>query len=421
MLTHRPLASVRSRAWLAVRRLSLAFALVMAASCQVVELVAPPPTPTPTATATPTATVTPSATATATPTATPTATLTPSITPTSTATPTVTPMPQSVLLSPMSHEYQDWNNCGAVSAAMVLSYYGIRRSQYDVAAILRPHKDDKHVGVDELIAYLRAEGLEARVLVNGNAEQLRSLIAAGIPVMISTWLEPGKDIGHYRVVRGYDRRAGTLVLNDSYYGPQITMSTSDLEKVWAPFNHRYIPVYRPAQAAEVCRILGQDCDVQAMNRRAAEAAREWTRSAPRDPYAWLNLGDDLLALGDPTAALEAYAKATAIGLPPRLYWYRFGPFEALVAAKQYDELLKASEPILAQLPAIEELHLLRGQAYEGLGQNDKAIEAYRLALQYHANYAPALAALQRLAAVAPATPAGTATTPEAPKVPTKSG
>lgn len=381
--------------------LSASLFIAAASSCGVV---LPRPTPTPTATATPTPTMTPTATATPAATATATATPTSTPTPSPTATQTPTAIPQSRLLEPMSHEYQDWNNCGAVSAAMVLSYYGIQRGQYEVAAVLRPHKDDKHVSAEEILAYLRAAGLEGRVCVNGTVERLRALVAAGVPVMVQTWLKPGEDIAHYRVVRGYDRQAGTLICSDSYFGPNVAMSEEALVALWAPFNRRYFPVYRPERADEVCRILGEDCDGHRMYQRAVEATRRWTQEQPADPFAWFCLGDNLLAVGDPAGALAAYAQATAIGLPPRMYWYRFGPFEAALAARQYAQVIEATEPVLARLPAIEELHMLRGQAYEALGQPDKAVEAYQLAFRYHTNYAPAVAALQRLGAPIPPTP-----------------
>lgn len=363
--------------------------------------------PTPTTAVAPAATAVPSPTASPTVTATATATLTPTPTATATSTPTPTPLPEARLLSPMTHEYQGWNNCGAVSAEMVLSYYGIERGQYEIAAVLRPYRDDKHVGTDEMLEYLRAAGLEGRVLVNGGAERLQAFVASGIPVIIRTILQPGDDIGHYVVIRGYDRAAQTLIANDSYYGPEHVISEQALEAIWAPFNHSYIPIYRPAQAEEVCDILGEDCNEQAMYRRAEEAARAWTERTPGDAYAWYCLGDDLLALDQPEAAIEAYDRAEAIGLPPRTHWYRFGPFEARLSAKRYQELLDTSQAVLDTLPSIEELRVLRGQAYEALGERDQAIEEYRLAVVYHTGYAPAVAALQRLGAAIPPTPTPT--------------
>ncbi len=322
--------------------------------------------------------------------------------------PSPTSEPQSRLLSPMSFEWQDWNNCGVVSAGMVLSYYGVKRGQYEIAAVLRPHKDDKHVGPDELVAYMGEYGLQGHYFVNGNVERLQALVAAGVPVLIQSWLND-RPTGHYRVVRGYDRQAGTVIFQDSYYGPQVKMTKAALEKVWAPFNHSYIPIYKPEQEAAIRRIVGADWEPEAMYKRAAEGARAWAQEEPGDPYAWFSLGDDLLGQGDAQGALDAYAKAEAIGLPPHMYWYRFTPFEALLATKQYEQVLAKSAAELEKLPNIEELYVLRGRAYEELGQNDKAIEEYLLAWKYHTSYAPAVAALERLGATLPPLPTITPT------------
>ena len=398
-----PVRRMAAVAW----RAGLGLLLIALSSCQPMTS-RPTPTPTATATATPTMTPLPTATATATATTTPTATPTATASPTATPKPSPTPLPQAWSLSPMSFEWQDWNNCGVVSLEMVLSYYGVKRGQYEIAASLKPHKDDKHVSPEELLAYAAQYGLKGGVYVNGDPERLQALVGAGIPVLIQTWLND-RPTGHYRVVRGYDRQAGTLLFNDSYYGPQVKMTLAAVEKVWAPFNHCYIPIYRPEKEATVRRILGPDWDAATMYRRAASAARQWTQDKPADPYAWFSLGDDLLGLGDAQGALEAYAKAEAIGLPEHMYWYRFGPFEALLASQQYDKLLAKSGAVLATLSAIEELHMLRGQAYEALGQNDKAIEEYQLAFTYHTNYTPAVQALQRLGGAIPPTPTITPT------------
>ncbi len=378
--------------------------LLALAACR--GLLLPPPSPTPTATLTPTATATPSPTPTITPTATATATATPTSTPT--AAPTQTPRPSSGLLSPMTHEYQDWNNCGPISTAMALSYYGIRYGQYQVSTVLRPHKDDKHVEADEVIAFIRRQGLEAGFYVNGNSERLEELINAGMPVLIQTWLND-RPTGHYRVIRGFDRDAGVFILNDSYYGPEVKLSYAQLETLWAPFNHCYIPVYRPERAEELCRILGPDCQAEQMYRRAEEAARGWIERTPEDPYAWFSLGDDLLALGDAAGAIAAYARAQEIGLPEHMLWYRHGPFEAHLALGQYAEVLALSEPILAEMPAIEELHAFRGRAYEALGQPEQALEAYRLAFEYHPGFAAAVEGLERLGGALPPMPTITPT------------
>ena len=391
----------------------LALLTVALSSCG---LVAPPPTPTPTATATATATPTLTPTATATPTLTPTATSTPTLTPTATATatPTHTPVPlptaspKSALLSPMSFEWQDWNNCGVVSAEMVLSYYGVQKNQYQIAAVLKPYVDDKHVAASEILGYLAQYGLKGNIYVDGTVDRLEQLVAAGIPVMIQSWLD-NRPTGHYRVIRGYDKAGGYLILQDAYYGPAVHYTPAQLEKVWEPFNYNYIPIYKPEQEATVRSIIDADWDPAAMYKRAAADAHQWTQDSPQDPYTWYNLGDDLLGLGDIQGAIQNYEKAIAIGLPPHMFWYHFGPFDAYMAAKQYDKVLALTEAPLKEFDGIEELHEYRAEAYEALGETDKAIEEYLLVIKYHTGYPKAVQALQRLGVPLPATPTITPT------------
>jgi hypothetical protein len=92
---------------------------------------------------------------------------------------------------------------------MNMSYFGSKLSQADVAAVLRPYRDDKNVSPDEMAAYARARGLQAIVRVNGDADRLKRLLSAGVPVLLETWYEPKPNdgMGHYRLLVGYDDAA----------------------------------------------------------------------------------------------------------------------------------------------------------------------------------------------------------------------
>ena len=60
---------------------------------------------------------------------------------------------------------------------MTLSYFGKKVGQQEVGAYLRPDRDDKNVGLEEMAAYARSQGLSASVRAHGDAERLRRLIA----------------------------------------------------------------------------------------------------------------------------------------------------------------------------------------------------------------------------------------------------
>ncbi|MDP3047726.1 MAG: C39 family peptidase [Chloroflexota bacterium] len=349
---------------------------------------------TPSVTPSPTSTTAPTRTATAIPSATPSAT--PSSTPSSTPTPVLTPAPARTTLQGMTWVGQTWNNCAPASLSMVLSFYGVKRGQDEIAKALHPEAAGKHVGPQEMAEYLAGQGLVARPSVNGNVETLQRLVANGIPVIISGWLKADEDIGHYRVVKGYDRAAGTVIVNDAYFGQDTRLVTGTLESLWNPFNHFYMPVYRADREPAVRAILGEDWDQAAMYRRARAGAEAAVQARPNDAYAWFNLGDDNLALDDVPAAVKDYEQAMRLGLPARMLWYRAEPFVAYNHAGQYQRVLDLSAPLLTHITGLAQIYEQRGHAYVGLGKPDLAAAEYRLALQYDPGLTGARAALAKL-------------------------
>jgi hypothetical protein len=302
-------------------------------------------------------------------------------------------LPDSALLDGVAHTWQKWNNCGPATTSMALSAFGIRTSQLEVAAVLKPDPQDVNVGPHEIAGYLVEQGLRAPVRVNGRVERLMRLVAAGVPVIAETWITEKGGMGHYRLIHGYDRAAGVLIAHDSYFGPNIRLPFDEFDRGWAAFNRLYIPVYRADRADQVLQILGADADVRAMWAAALAEAETRVAAAPDDPLAWYTLGDDRLAAGDPAGAVTAYERAIQIGLPWRFFWYQFGSFEAYLALGQYRPVLMLSASTLARMPNIEELHLYRGQAYAGLNQPAQAAQEFRLALQYNAHFSRAARAL----------------------------
>lgn len=348
---------------------------------------------------TPTGTPRPMATPLPTLTPTPTSTPTPIPSPTPTPTVAITPVADQALLSPMSHEYQKFNNCGPAALAMTLSYYGFELSQFDVAPMVKGNDEDKNVSPEEMAAYLAKMGLASKVRTNGRIETMLAFVSNGIPVIVQQWLvrpHDGELVGHYRVVRGYDQRARTIIVNDPYRGPEVTFSFELFDERWQPFNRHYIPVYPAQREAEVEAILGEDYDDEAMQRRALAAALAEVEEDPGNAYVWFNLGDDYLALGQYKEAIEAYDRAMALGLPPLFLWYQHGPAMALNQAGEYQRTLDLTAQILARAPGIEELYKYRGDAYLGLGRTKEAVAEYQLALRYNPNYLPAREALQAL-------------------------
>ena len=140
-------------------------------------------------------------------------------------------------------------------------------------------------------------------------------------------------------------------------------------------------------------IIGDNWDDRRMYELAVESAQAETDSSS-DVYAWFNLGNNLLGLGKYEAAAAAFDRAIEIGLPPRMLWYQFGPFEALNRTAQFQRVLELSDPLTSL--ALEELHYQRGVAYEGLGQRAAALGEYRRAAELNPRLRKAVEAAARL-------------------------
>ncbi|MGD8998670.1 MAG: C39 family peptidase [Anaerolineae bacterium] len=194
-------------------------------------------TPWPRSTSSPTPTHTPTPTATFTPT--PTRTPTPTQTPTPTHTPT--PPPESLLLEPMNYQAQTLNNCGPASIAIVLGYYDHWITQHKVNETVPPGPSPC-----DIADYVPQYGLMARPYRSANSvEPIRLLLANRIPVIANQLLESDSDIGHYRVVKGYDDASGTFITDDPLLrkGPNLRLTYDAFSKLSNP--GAFIPIYPP--------------------------------------------------------------------------------------------------------------------------------------------------------------------------------
>ena len=339
----------------------------------------------------------------------PTATALPEPTATLAALPTQAPDYQpaqpSVTLSGINHEWQTWNNCGPATLAMNLSYFGSTLDQAAIGAVLRRHPDDKNVSPEELAAFAAGQGYHAQMRVNGSADLMRLLLSNGIPVLIETWLEeePNDGMGHYRLLVGYDDAGQYWIGYDSYVdtglfssiGPYrgIRMDYAETDALWKVFNRTYLLIYTDTQAPVVASIYGDTLDQTVMWQRATQEAQALVQQTPNDAFAWFNLGTDLTALGDYNGAAQAYDQARRLGLPWRMLWYQYGPFQAYYAVGRAQDVLNLADATLSTTQNIEELHYWRGQGLAALGNQIEAQRAWQQALTLNPDYRPANEAL----------------------------
>jgi hypothetical protein len=324
-------------------------------------------------------------------------------TPSPTATPTVTPFPATPVapaaaVDGVYYHAQMWNNCGPATLAMNLSYFGIYQHQREGATFLKPNADDKNVSPEQLLAYAAQQGIAGIVRTGGDLDLLRRFLANGIPVMVETWIEPDDHggMGHYRLLTAYDEE--TFTAQDSYYGPDRLLSGRELDLGWRVFNRKFIILFQPGEEERILSLLGPLADDQTMHTLTLERAQAEAAAAPDDAFAWFNLGSAYTRLGQHELAADAFDEARSIGLPLRMLWYQFEPFEAYLAVGRYDDVVELGYVTAYTASGHEEAYFYEGLGYLGKENLEMAVSRLRQSLAYNRYFEPAAAALDELGA-----------------------
>lgn len=323
---------------------------------------------------------------------------TPSVTAELSPTPRSTPtsIPKSVRLEPPAYELQDMNNCGPATLSMYLHYYDWQGDQFAIASVIKPVDQDRNVNIDELLFYTRsyAGWLRSEFRVGGSIDLLRKLLAAGFPVVIEEgfylaenyWPNDDRWAGHYLLITGYDDSLKAFIVQDSFLGENRAVNYKDLDRSWQTFNRVYFLIFTPEQEEKVRALLGEDWDESQNRQHALEAARAETQSDPENPFAWFNLGSNLIYFDSYAEAAIAYDRARQIGLPQRMLRYQFGPFFAYFNLNRNEDLLALSEYALKITPNSEEALLWHGWALYRDGDKLGAIAEYQKALEVRPDY-----------------------------------
>lgn len=349
----------------------------------------------------------------------PTFTPVPTATPTEVVPPTPTPIPFLPIASidNVSHQFQSWNNCGPATLAMALSNHDIDLKQEQTADWLKPDPEDRNVSPEELVAYVRAEtDLDAIMRVNGDLDTLKRFISAGLPVIIETGIDPPGDYswldwyGHYYLVVGYDDSEELMYVYDSWLGsgenPQGERVNSeegriieyeDLDRHWRQFNRTLIVTYESEQFETVADIIGREnLDDRVMWERTLARNTQELEAEPENPYLWFNVGTIYNSLGDYETAAAAYDKARQLGLPWRMLWYQFGPYEAYYNTGRYADVIELADVTLFQRPYFEESYTYRGLAKIALGDTNPGKRDLQAAVNFNPRFQLAQDALADL-------------------------
>jgi predicted double-glycine peptidase len=314
--------------------------------------------------------------------------------------PTPTGIPEKKILNNDYHIFQSFNNCGPASLSMALSYFGIKKSQEELAESLRPYQvdggdnDDKSVTLDEMAAKAEEFGLVAYHRPNGNLDMLEQFVAAGIPVITRTWLHADEDIGHYRVMKGYDTTAKTVLQDDTFLDKNLTYTYDEFNQIWDKFNYEYLVLVPKEKKQFAESILGKNVDKKYAWEQAKQNSIKAIDEDPENIYNHFNLSVAYYNLKDYKKSVEEYEKVEA-QLPFRTLWYQLEPVLAYYELGNYDKVLSISDQILNnQNRAYSELYILRGKIFDKQGNPDAAKVEYENALYYNKHIKTPLANLQ---------------------------
>ena len=299
------------------------------------------------------------------------------------------PLPETKKLTNDYHIFQSFNNCGPASLSMMLSYFGIEKNQEELGEALRPYQnedginDDKSVTMDEIAGKAAEFDLIAYHRPNGDSELIKQFIANDIPVLIRAWMSEEEDIGHYRIVKGYDTRTKTTIQDDPIKGKDLIYTDETFTTLWEKFNFEYV-VLVPKEKKQLAEdIIGEDKDQHVAWQNAVLLSQKKLEKNPDDIYSRFNLSVAYYNLGEYHKTVTEYEKIAG-QLPFRTLWYQIEPLLAYYELGHDEKVLELTDHILSnENAAFAELYLLRGKIYEKQKNLELAKQAFAYAILYN--------------------------------------
>lgn len=134
--------------------------------------------------------------------------------------------------------------CGAASLLIVLDYYGVQKSEEELAGMVGA---DDRLGTDSESIKRAAEssGFKVEIKDNSDFDDIGKWLEKGVPVIVD-WFSRGRSDypdsevadGHYSVVAGLDENY--IYLQDPEIGKIRKIAREDFMRVWFDFAGEYI-------------------------------------------------------------------------------------------------------------------------------------------------------------------------------------
>jgi len=334
---------------------------------------------------------------------------------------TPTPLPETVVLSGVKYEdqHQRWNYCGPANLSMALTFWGWDGNRDVVGEYVKPEDKDKNVMPYELQDFVetQTEGLTALTRNGGEIEVIKSLIAAGFPVLAEKGYYErdytGKLgwMGHYQFINGYDDARQAFTVQDTYIqgGKDHRLPYDEFIDGWRSFNYLFMVVYPVERGEEVQRLLGPWADPAWANNHALEKAKAEAESLDGIDqfFAWFNQGTSHANLQQYPDAATAYDQAFNLynnladdfQRPYRIMWYQTWPYWAYYYSGRYQDVINLANTTLIDTisePVLEESFYWRALAREAIGDVQGAIDDLREAVRLNPNFGAGWEQLSRL-------------------------
>ena len=155
--------------------------------------------------------------------------------------------PSRYRISNVPQVVQERDYCGPAALSAVFQFWGLSRSQDELAEKLSTRHRAGSLNIDLLLA-ARDEGFDARGVV-GNFDELKSLVAHDIPVIVLLRLNGFfSGLWHYAVVVGYDETADQIVTHAGE-AQETRFSANGFLKAWSKGEY-WMLVVRPKAKAQ---------------------------------------------------------------------------------------------------------------------------------------------------------------------------
>lgn len=253
---------------------------------------------------------------------------------------------------------QDEKQCGPASLAMVLQYYGVRKTPEHLAQDLF-HKDLGGSFRSDVLASARREGMMA-IETDDLADVLEE-VSSGNPVLVF------QNLGlsylpqwHFSVITGYDLGGPDVILN-SGEDEQQKMDMRVFERSWilgGKWGAIILPPDRLARTASEVDHLESASLLEKIG-KIEEAQRAYSAILERWPESYLALigrANTAYALKDKPLAERFFRKAVQVNPRSSIGWHNL----ALVQ----DELGRGSEAKISARKALEVVEKENAQAFK---------------------------------------------------------